>query len=222
MPVSIGQAPLKTISSETLFDLKRKHDFGDSIIDSVAAACRKDLGRKGVEANSSLKIKEKSHVLDEFYTVEQVEFEEKTKVANKYVSRTISKDLVYTNNLSGLLYHICDQLELNPYEVIVSVGIDGRGCSLKLIMNIFNPNLENTSISKDTGVNKVIYIAAVKDIPETHGNLETIFQKTGLNELKYYVAADMKLLNILLGLSVHGGKFSCLYCSGTIGDYIDV
>jgi len=52
--------------------------------------------------------------------------------------------------------------------------------------------------------------------------LETIFQKTGLNELKYYVAADMKLLNILLGLSAHGGKFSCLYCSGTIEDYIDV
>ena len=77
---------------------------------------------------------------------------------------------------------------------------------------------------KDIWIRKLkIYIAAVKDIPESHGNLETIFQKTGLiNELKYYVAADMKLLNILLGLSAHGGKFSCLYCSGTIEDYIDV
>ena len=71
-----------------------------------------------------------------------------------------------------------------------------EGGSLRLIMDIFSLNLENNSISKDTGVSKVINIAAVKDIPETHGNLETIFQKTGLKELKYYLAADLKLLNI--------------------------
>ena len=51
MPVSIGQAPHKTISSKTLFDLKRKHDFGDSIIDSIAAACKKDLGNEAFEGH---------------------------------------------------------------------------------------------------------------------------------------------------------------------------
>ena len=31
------------------------------------------------------------------------------------------------------------------------------------------------------------------------------------------VAADLKLLNVLLGLSSHSGKFACIYCEGEIG-----
>ena len=33
------------IRAETLFNLKRKHDLSQAVIDSVATECRKDLGR---------------------------------------------------------------------------------------------------------------------------------------------------------------------------------
>ena len=61
---------------------------------------------------------------------------------------------------------------------------------------------------KNTGVKKVIYMAAVKDIPESHHNMSILFEKT-------HLASDLKLLNIILGISAHGGKHSCLYFNGT-------
>ena len=46
LPVHVGMSKMKKrISSETLFGLKQKHDFSETVIDSIAAACRKDLGR---------------------------------------------------------------------------------------------------------------------------------------------------------------------------------
>ena len=38
-----------------------------------------------------------------------------------------------------------------------------------------------------------------------------------LQELDFVGAADMKLLNVLLGLSSHSSKFACIYCEGEIG-----
>ena len=38
-----------------------------------------------------------------------------------------------------------------------------------------------------------------------------------VDELDSVIAADYKLLNILLGLSGHGGKFACIYCEAPKG-----
>ena len=35
--------------------------------------------------------------------------------------------------------------------------------------------------------------------------------------MDFVIAADFKLLNILLGLSGHGGKYSCIYCEAPKG-----
>ena len=41
LPVYVGMSKMKKrISSETLFGLKQKHDFSETVIDSIAAACR--------------------------------------------------------------------------------------------------------------------------------------------------------------------------------------
>ena len=58
-------------------------------------------------------------------------------------------------------------------------------------------------------------MAAVKDIPESHHKMRKLFEKTHLNDLKFHIASDLKLLNIIQGISAHGGKHSCLYCNGT-------
>ena len=80
-------------------------------------------------------------------------------------------------------------------------------------MNIFVPETTESQKVKDTAVKKVIYMAAVKDIPESHHKMSKL--KTHLHDLKFHIASDLKLLNIILGISAHGGKHSCLYCNGT-------
>ena len=39
-------------------------------------------------------------------------------------------------------------------------------------------------------------------------------EKLKLNELDCCIASDLKLINALLGISSHSGKFSCPYCTG--------
>nr|XP_047129735.1 uncharacterized protein LOC105843662 isoform X1 [Hydra vulgaris] len=54
LSLQIGKKPtLKTISTQTFYNIKRKHDMSDYTIDSIAMELRKYLGRLGVESNSS-------------------------------------------------------------------------------------------------------------------------------------------------------------------------
>ena len=44
-----------------------------------------------------------------------------------------------------------------------------------------------------------------------------ILELLRFNELDSVIAVDFKLLNVLLGLSGHGGKYACIYCEAPKG-----
>ena len=44
--------------------------------------------------------------------------------------------------------------------------------------------------------------------------MRVIVEKLRLNDLNCCIASDLKLINALLGISSHSGKFSCPYCTG--------
>jgi hypothetical protein len=71
-------------------------------------------------------------------------------------------------------------------------------------MNIFNPEeLQSEKRNmKNTGVNTVLILGLVRGVQESNYNLERLIKLLKLNELKYTVAADLKLINCLLGISV--------------------
>ncbi|XP_065644567.1 uncharacterized protein LOC124809426 isoform X2 [Hydra vulgaris] len=58
LSLQIGKKPtLKTISTQTFYNIKRKYNMSDCTIDSIAMELRKDFGRLGVESNSSKKVR---------------------------------------------------------------------------------------------------------------------------------------------------------------------
>ena len=177
------------------------------------------MGRSGVESNASRINKERSHSLEDFYVTEPLDFEVISKLGNKKIKQTVKKDLVYVKDPSDLIMHICDERNIVLQEAMIRIGIDGGQSSLKVVMNIFDPN-EPEAVGSDnqkyTGVNKMIVLALVRDVQETYSNLELIFEKSKLRDLKFKLACDLKVLNIIAGLSAHGGKHACLYCNGTI------
>ena len=63
-----------------MFNIKRDLDLSENAVDTILKHIRKDLGRSGVERHTSEKIKAKSHSLSEFYTSENIEFEESIKI----------------------------------------------------------------------------------------------------------------------------------------------
>ena len=96
-------------------------------------------------------------------------------------------------------------------HALVRVGIDGGQGSLKVIMNVFNPTDKENQNQKDSGVNKVTVLALVENVQETHHNMQIIFEKSKINDLKCVIASDLKLLNIIIGISAHGGKNTVVY-----------
>ena len=58
---------------------------------------------------------------------------------------------------------------------------------------------------KIQGVKKAQLLCLTPGIPETYLNLAVILSLLKLDEIKFKVATDFKLLNILLGLSVRYG-----------------
>ena len=62
-----------------------------------------------------------------------------------------------------------------------------------------------------------IVLAYCEDLEENYHNCWTILELLRFNELDSVIAADFKLLNVLLGLSGHGGKCACIYCEAPKG-----
>ena len=123
------------------------------------------------------------------------------------------KDLVYCNDVSGLILHVINLRRLDPSTALVRIGYDGGGNSSKILCNVFDPETieqQNTG-EKDTGVNKAFILALVENIPERHFNLKQMFERLHLHECAFVNATDMKCINLVLGLSVSVKikKFKC-------------
>ena len=91
LSIQIGKkTSMKTISSQTFYNKKRKHDVSDCTINSIAMECQRNLGRLRVGASTSKKIKIWSHALNDYYTVEKnlQTLKEKTKLNNKKFYRS--------------------------------------------------------------------------------------------------------------------------------------
>ena len=80
-------------------------------------------------------------------------------------------------------------------------------------MNVFEEQ-ESENKFMNSGVQKVLIIAIVEDIPEKYKNLRLVLEKLSLEDVNYYIAFDLKCTNLLFGLSSHAGKKACLWCSG--------
>lgn len=65
---------------------------------------------------------------------------------------------------------------------------------------------------KDTGVKMLFLLAVVPGIPEKFKNVSQVWNLLQLNNLKIFVAADLKMINILLGLMGHSSTYPCPYC----------
>ena len=64
----------------------------------------------------------------------------------------------------------------------------------------------------NSGPKKVIILALVENIPETPHNVDQMMGILGLEEFTYFVCGDMKIHNIVVGMSGHGGSCPCCYC----------
>ena len=68
----------------------------------------------------------------------------------------------------------------------------------------------------NTGVNRILILAHGQGWTETHNNLRSIVELMDFESIEFSLAADLKLLNVLTGLSGHNGTYACLFCEGAM------
>ena len=85
-------------------------------------------------------------------------------------------------------------------------------------MKNHDPNIMDTSKEQPgnrlSGVNRVLVLAYVELLQETHLNIRKILELLNFKDVKYKGCGDLKIVNILLGISGHGGKYACAFCYG--------
>ena len=68
----------------------------------------------------------------------------------------------------------------------------------------------------NTGVYKILPLAVVENCPERHHNLHKILSHLKLQDINnLFIVGDLKIYNVMLGISSHGGKYACAFCLGT-------
>ena len=65
---------------------------------------------------------------------------------------------------------------------------------------------------KLSGVKRIILLAVVPDIKETHNNLAIIFNLFRINKISFKIVSDFKLQLLTLGLQTATASYPCAYC----------
>ena len=108
---------------------------------------------------------------------------------------------------------------------IVKIGVDGGKGFLKICLAILELDSADDSsqsppqkrfltqrIAKDSGVKRQILAAVAEDLPENYANVKQLWSLVDANSIKYFIATDMKLANILFGLQAHTSSHPCSWC----------
>ena len=138
--------------------------------------------------------------------------------------------IVFCNNVSECIYTILKERGISADDADLKIGIDAGGGFFKVCLSVicheFAPKSKKrlcygdgiaAKQLKDTGVKKLLILAIVPGMPEKYESVARVLSILKLDlipstfDLKY--AADLKMINILLGLMSHSSKHPCSYCS---------
>ena len=131
----------------------------------------------------------------------------------------LERDLTILKDPKVFIDNLIKVRNLWEPDVLTRVSMDGDG-SLKIIANVFSRHQDPQVTFKYqggkgeslSGVNKAIILAYCEDLQESHYNMGIILELLQIHELHGVIASDLKLINIILGLSSQGGKYTCVYC----------
>ena len=98
--------------------------------------------------------------------------------------------------------------------VLINIYIDLGEVSFKVLASIVDqnsdPEIYCTAVEQKnnrlSGVNRVLVLAYVEDITENYENVQAILELLTFKDTQFKLCADLKIINVILGISGHGGK----------------
>ena len=130
-----------------------------------------------------------------------------------------AKHIAIVKDVSLFLQKIAQMRNISPDDAVYRVCQDGGGGSFKTVVSVMDSGASPSSEPKGellSGVNRLLPLALCPGVPERHHNLRQIMEHLQLQKIPHLkVVMDLCLLNAILGISAHGGKFSCSWCDGS-------
>ena len=73
-------------------------------------------------------------------------------------------------------------------------------------------------VLKDTSVDKTLIIGIVPNLEENYSNCSELWKMINFSKVKFKLCSDLKLWNIMIGLSSHSSKCPCCFCNQRTDD----
>ncbi|MEE4247028.1 MAG: hypothetical protein V2I33_16565 [Kangiellaceae bacterium] len=186
------------------------------------------MGRDSFEAGVTLQLESRDKTLDEYFDVTELQMQVSKDAAGQ-------RRVVFCKDVERLLRSVAEQRQVDLDDCMVKVGMDGGGSFLKVFASLISRSASagaaaasasgdhsmrrsgrrsaTNSDFKDGGVKKLLLLAVVEDVPETHVNMQNILHLLSLESLDCVCSMDMKLANIILGLQGSSSAHPCIWCS---------
>ncbi len=224
---NISKDPPKPIFKfDDMKSLMTKRNMSQAAAGDLCSSIRTTFGRKSVEPAMREKLTEQNQLLDHYFKLTTLKFISKSSNGHNV---EIERPAVLVRDMDEFVQDMIKERSYNPATTMVKLGMDGGGGFFKLTLNIIDQ--ENTINSparksarrlfssgaaaeacKDSSVKRLFIIGLIPDIPENYENMEIIFNELKIHQVKFIIATDLKLANIILGLSAHGAVHSCSWC----------
>ena len=121
----------------------------------------------------------------------------------------VERDVTFMKDTKGFIDRMAQERNLWKSDILNRISIDKGDNSLKFIVNQVDkkrdPEITFTKTEQPgnvcSGVKRSIVLAYVENVSEDYELIRKIFELLRIDELDFVIAADLKLLNVLLGIS---------------------
>jgi hypothetical protein len=90
--------------------------------------------------------------------------------------------------------------------------MDGGKGILKVTMSLLSDSNSTGEYFKETGSRKIFLLAVVPDVPETYEVCSEVFASLPNLPKRFKFSADLKVINLVLGLGSHASMYPCPFC----------
>lgn len=222
---------------ETVFSAESLNAFqrntGSSLkgMQKLTNFIRSNAGKKSVPAYYREDASEKSKMLKNLYKSERLMFDVEGKDNNDKCERPV----VYAD--AETLLKTVLELREEDNDVNIKIMADGGQAMFKICMSIFPKTLHENDAEepvskrsryedggtafkqgKLTGVQRLLLLAVVPKIKETHENIKLLFDLIQINKIPFKFASDFKVILIINGQQTASSTYPCPYCFVTLED----
>jgi len=202
----------RRLSTENISNIQSNLNLSGRETYKLTREVRKSSGRTSVEYRVREKLRIKDHILDQYF--ECIEMD-----CYNSKSERVNLPVVICTDIQNLIDDLVERKQIGPNH-FAKIGIDNGKGFLKMNLQIIERcscsySMASCKCTCVHGIKDIFIVAIGADMSECYANLKYLWHAVGLDRLrtKVMISADMKVINILLGLMSSGSCHPCPWCS---------